>query len=140
MVIASGHELRPLGRILDGERCTWFVARDSALQAKKRWIAGTLQRGGRLVIDDGAKAALLKGKSLLPAGVREVHGTFARGDTIGIVTLDGREMARGLVAYDAADARAIMGKKSSEIEKVLGFRGRDEIIHRDNMVLKDVKS
>ncbi len=140
MVIASGHELRPLGRILDGERCTWFVARDSALQAKKRWIAGTLQRGGRLVIDDGAKAALLKGKSLLPAGVREVHGTFARGDTIGIVTLDGREMARGLVAYDATDARAIMGKKSSEIEKVLGFRGRDEIIHRDNMVLKDVKS
>jgi glutamate 5-kinase len=136
MVIASGHELQPLGRILAGERCTWFVPRDSALQAKKRWIAGTLQRGGHLVIDDGARAALMQGKSLLPAGVRAVHGDFSRGDTIGIVALDGHELARGLVAYDAGDARAIAGKKSSEIEKVLGFRGRDEIVHRDNMVLK----
>jgi glutamate 5-kinase len=135
MVIASGHEMHPLRRILAGQRCTWFVANASALQSRKRWIAGTLQPIGHLVVDEGAAAALAKGKSLLPAGVRKVEGSFTRGDTVSIVTLKGREIARGLVAYDAGDAARIVGLKSSEIEKVLGFRGRDELIHRDDMVL-----
>ena len=85
MVIASGHEMHPLRRILDGARCTWFVANASALQSRKRWIAGTLQPIGQLVVDDGAAAALAKGKSLLPAGVKQVEGSFARGDTVSIV-------------------------------------------------------
>ena len=135
MVIASGHELHPLKRILDGERCTWFLAPASAMQSRKRWIAGTLQPIGHLVVDEGAAGALAKGKSLLPAGVKRIEGNFARGDTVSILTLAGREIARGLVAYDAADARRIAGLKSGEIEKVLGFRGRDELIHRDDMVL-----
>ncbi len=135
MVIASGHEMHPLQRILDGGRCTWFVAEASALQSRKRWIAGTLQPIGHLVVDDGAAAALAKGKSLLPAGVKAVEGSFTRGDTVSIVAASGREIARGLVAYDAADATRIAGLKTTEIEKVLGFRGRDELIHRDDMVL-----
>ena len=135
MVIASGHEMHPLQRILDGERCTWFLAEASALQSRKRWIAGTLQPIGHLVVDAGAAAALAKGKSLLPAGVRKVIGSFSRGDTVSIIASTGGEIARGLVAYDAGDAARIAGLKSSEIEKVLGFRGRDELIHRDDMVL-----
>ena len=135
MVIASGHEMHPLKRIRDGARCTWFVANASALQSRKRWIAGTLQPIGHLVVDEGAAAALAKGKSLLPAGVKKVEGSFARGDTVSIITAKGREIARGLVTYDASDTAKILGLKSSEIEKVLGFRGRDVLIHRDDMVL-----
>ena len=135
MVIASGHEIHPLQRILDSERCTWFLAPASALQSRKRWIAGTLQPIGHLVVDDGAASALAKGKSLLPAGVKRVEGSFARGDTVSVLTVHGREIARGLSAYDAADAQRIAGLKSVDIEKVLGFRGRDELIHRDDMVL-----
>ena len=135
MVIASGHEMHPLQRIADGERCTWFLAQASALQSRKRWIAGTLQPVGHLVVDEGAVEALSKGKSLLPAGVKRVEGSFTRGDTVSIITARGREIARGLVTYDAADAIRIAGMKSGEIEKILGFRGRDELIHRDDMVL-----
>jgi len=135
MVIASGHEMHPLRRVLDGARCTWFIANASALQSRKRWIAGTLQPIGHLVVDEGAAAALAKGKSLLPAGVKRLEGSFTRGDTVSIITTEGREIARGLIAYDAGDAARILGLKSSEIEKVLGFRGRDVLIHRDDMVL-----
>jgi glutamate 5-kinase len=135
MVIASGHETHPLQRIADGERCTWFVAPLSAMQSRKRWIAGTLQPVGRLIVDEGARLALGKGKSLLPAGVKHVGGTFTRGDTVSIVSLDGAEIARGLVAYDSGDASRIAGLKSADIEKAIGFRGRDEIIHRDDLVM-----
>ena len=135
MVIASGHELHPLRRIANGKRCTWFVAPASALQSRKRWIAGTLQPIGHLVVDEGAAEALAKGKSLLPAGVKRLEGAFTRGDTVSIVTLKGREIARGLVTYDAADAQKIIGLRSSEIERILGFRGRDELVHRDDLVL-----
>jgi glutamate 5-kinase len=135
MVIASGHQDHPVRRILDGERCTWFVAPLSALQSRKRWIAGTLQPVGRLVVDDGAESALGRGKSLLPAGVKQVTGNFSRGDTVSVVNLAGQEIARGLVAYDYSDAARIAGLKSADIEKAIGFRGRDEIIHRDDLVM-----
>jgi glutamate 5-kinase len=135
MVIASGHEAHPLERILKGERCTWFLAPLSALQSRKRWIAGTLQPVGRLVIDEGARNALSKGKSLLPAGVKQVSGNFARGDTVSVVDLEGLEIARGLVAYDSGDATRIAGLKSADIEQTIGYRGRDEIIHRDDLVM-----
>ena len=135
MVIASGHNNHPLQRIIDGERVTWFVAQSSGLQSRKRWIAGSLQPTGRLVIDEGAKGALLKGKSLLPAGVRDIIGLFGRGDTVSIVTSDGSEVARGMVAYDSIDAQKIKGLKSADIMKTLGLAGRDEIIHRDDLVM-----
>jgi glutamate 5-kinase len=134
MVIASGHELHPLKRIMDGERCSWFVAEASALQARKRWIAGTLQPVGRLIVDDGAKEALAKGKSLLPAGVKGIEGEFARGDTVGIVA-GGMEFARGLVAYDAGEARTIIGLKSAEVLKRMGEDRDAELVHRDDLVM-----
>ena len=134
MVIASGHEQHPLKRVSDGERCTWFVAQASALQSRKRWIAGTLQPVGKLIVDDGAKAALGKGRSLLPAGVKSVEGNFARGDTVSIMA-GGTEFARGLVAYDAEEARAIMGLKSADVQKLVGEDRDDELIHRDDLVM-----
>jgi glutamate 5-kinase len=103
--------------------------------ARKRWIAGTLLPTGKLIIDEGAVQALMKGKSLLPAGVRKVDGQFVRGDTVSIVGPDGEELARGLVAYGSADAARIAGQKTGVIEKTLGIAGRPELIHRDNMVI-----
>ncbi len=135
MVIASGHSEHPLRRIMDGERVTWFTASASPMQSRKRWIAGSLQPVGRLVVDEGAKGALLKGKSLLPAGVKDIVGLFGRGDTVSVVTVTGGEIARGMVAYDSTDAQKIKGLKSAEIMKVLGAAGRDEIIHRDDLVM-----
>jgi glutamate 5-kinase len=134
MVIASGHEMRPLTRIEAGARCTWFMASSSPLLARKRWIAGTLVPMGRLIVDEGAAGALARGKSLLPAGVKKVEGSFARGDAVSIIGSAGVEIARGLVTYDVLDAQRIAGKKTSEIEKILGYRGRDEMVHRDDMV------
>ena len=135
MVIASGHGLHPFHRIAEGETCTWFLSAATPLQSRKRWIAGTLVPMGRLHIDDGAALALSKGKSLLPAGVRRIEGSFARGDAVSIVSEAGLEIARGLVAYDKDDAALILGRKTSEIEKALGFRGRDEMVHRDDLVM-----
>ncbi len=135
MVITSGHQDRPLSRILDGSRATWFKSAATPATARKRWIAGSLEPAGRLVVDDGAAGALGRGRSLLPAGVREVTGRFSRGDTVAIVTLNGSEIARGLSAYDAADAEIIAGRKSSEIEALLGLSGRAEMVHRDDLVM-----
>jgi glutamate 5-kinase len=135
MIIASGHAEHPLKRILDGERVTWFTASATPLQARKRWIAGSLQPVGRLVVDEGARSALIKGKSLLPAGVRDIVGLFGRGDTVSVVSTDGIEIARGMVAYDSGDAQKIKGLKSADIMKTLGAAGRDEIIHRDDLVM-----
>lgn len=135
MVIASGHALHPFQRIETGETCTWFLSGANPLQSRKRWIAGTLVPMGRLHIDDGAAAALNKGKSLLPAGVKRIEGSFARGDAVSIVSAAGTEIARGLVAYDRDDAARIAGRKTSEIENALGFRGRDEMVHRDDLVM-----
>jgi glutamate 5-kinase len=134
MVIASGHEHHPLQRVIDGERCTWFVAKANAKQARKRWIAGTLQPVGRLIVDAGARLALGKGKSLLPAGVKNVTGNFARGDTVSIIA-EGEEFARGLVTYDAEEARKIIGLKSHDVQKLMGADRADELVHRDNLVM-----
>jgi glutamate 5-kinase len=135
MVIASGHESHPLKRVEEGATCTWFLSGATPLQARKRWIAGTLVPMGRCVVDAGAAGALVKGKSLLPAGIKRIEGSFARGDAVAIVSESGAEIARGLVTYDAADAMRIIGKKTNEIEQILGFRGRDEMVHRDDMVM-----
>jgi glutamate 5-kinase len=103
--------------------------------ARKRWIAGVLKPEGVLVIDEGAVKALSEGKSLLPAGIRQVDGRFERGDAVLVKDREGREIARGLAAYNASDAERIAGKRTVEIEAILGYRGRDEMIHRDDLAL-----
>jgi len=135
MAIASGRESNPIARLENGARCTWFAAQANPLTARKRWIAGGLAPKGRLTLDAGAARALLAAKSLLPAGVTGVGGSFERGDLVTLDGPDGAELGRGLVAYGAADAARIAGRKSREIEEVLGYRGRDEIVHRDDLVL-----
>ncbi|MEQ8818546.1 MAG: glutamate 5-kinase [Thalassobaculum sp.] len=135
MAIASGRESNPIARLEAGARCTWFAAQASPLTARKRWIAGGLAPKGRLTLDAGAARALLAAKSLLPAGVTGVDGGFERGDLVTLNGPDGAELGRGLVAYGADDAARIAGRKSREIEEVLGYRGRDEIVHRDDLVL-----
>jgi len=135
VAIAKGSVMRPLSAVADGARCTWFRPLANPQTARKQWIAGSLVPAGKITIDDGAAGALAGGKSLLPAGVTGVDGTFERGDAVALVSADGRETGRGLVAYSAADARLIMGHKSREIEALLGYRGRDEMIHRDDLVL-----
>ncbi len=135
MVIASGKVRNPLRAIDEGARCTWFAADGNPATARKRWIAGSLDPHGDLIIDDGACQALKKGKSLLPAGIRNVMGRFERGDAVRIVTINGTEVARGLVAYDSTDAQKIAGRKSSEIEAILGYSGRNAMVHRDDMAL-----
>ncbi|MEE9481256.1 MAG: glutamate 5-kinase [Kiloniellales bacterium] len=135
MVIADGRRENPLAAVASGERCTWFLADIEPLTARKRWIAGSLKPMGSVVVDAGAVAALRRGKSLLPAGVRQIEGAFERGDAVLVKDDGGREVARGLIAYSAADALRILGHKSREIEALLGYRGREELIHRDDLVL-----
>jgi glutamate 5-kinase len=136
MIIASGKPLNPIRRIADGERATFFAAEATPATARKNWIAGHLEVRGALVIDEGAVKALRTGKSLLPAGVRSVRGTFERGDAIAILGPNGEEVGRGLVAYDATDAERIVGRNSREIESILGYAGRAEMIHRDDMAIR----
>lgn len=138
MVIASGKGMNPLRAIDQGERCTWFAPDGNPATARKRWIAGSLDPHGDLIIDAGAARALEAGKSLLPAGISRVSGTFERGDAVRIVCLDGSEVARGLVAYDSSDAQKIAGRKSSDIEALLGYAGRNAMVHRDDMALTAV--
>src|SRR5436190_2135149 len=135
MVIASGHVDNPLRAIEDGARATWFLAPGNPVTSRKKWIAGSLEPRGTLTIDAGAAAALRRGKSLLPAGVVRVDGSFGRGDAVVIRGPDGAEIGRGLVAYDAEDAAKIVRKSSGDIVLILGIEGRAEMVHRDDMVL-----
>jgi glutamate 5-kinase len=135
MCVALGRELHPVRRIAEGARCSWFYPSASPGTMRKQWIAGTLQPAGELFVDDGAIAALRRGKSLLPAGVTRVAGIFQRGDALIVRDSEGKEVARGLVAYSSGDAERLRGRKSSEIDVLLGFHGRAEIIHRDDLVL-----
>jgi glutamate 5-kinase len=135
MAIALGERDHPLRALEEGARCTWFLPLPEGRSARKRWIAGSLAPLGVLVVDAGAARALKRGSSLLPAGVRAVEGAFLRGDPVSVRDAEGAEVARGLSAYDADAARLIAGHRSEALEDILGWRGRDEIIHRDDMVL-----
>jgi glutamate 5-kinase len=135
LCIAKGASPHPLKRIEEGARCTWFVPSSTPVATRKQWIAGTLRPAGAIAVDAGAVRALMGGKSLLPAGVTRAVGRFDRGDTVSILGPDGVEVARGICAYSDGDAARIMGRQSTEIEQLLGFRGRDEIVHRDDLVL-----
>jgi glutamate 5-kinase len=136
MLIARGR-VRPLAAIEADARTTLFLSRGEPRSARKAWIAAALNLSGVIVVDDGAAGALRRGKSLLPAGVAAVEGVFERGDSVIVRTRSGAEAGRGLAAYSSADIRRIAGHKSSEIAGILGYRGRDEIIHRDDLVVNE---
>ena len=135
MAIASGRVRRPLKSLCDGDRATWFLPTATPATARKQWIAGTLKPKGSVRVDAGAERALVAGRSLLPAGVTGIDGSFERGDAVRVVNGTGSELGRGLIGYSSDEARAIAGRQSESIASVLGYRGRDEMIHRDDLVL-----
>jgi glutamate 5-kinase len=135
MIIANGKRLNPVQAVVDGANCTWFLTPSDPVSARKRWIGGSLDVQGAVMVDDGAIRALHAGKSLLPAGVRQVDGSFERGDAILVRGPDGGEVGRGLAGYDAAEARAILGANTRDIARILGYSGRSAMIHRDDLVL-----
>ena len=136
MVIAAGSPRHPLRRLeRAGVRCTWFLPASAPAGARKQWLAGALRPAGSVRIDAGALRALRAGKSLLPAGVTSVEGRFASGDTISVRADEGGEVARGVSAYSDADAVRILGRRSAEIEALLGYAGPEELVHRDDLVL-----
>jgi glutamate 5-kinase len=134
MAIMEGSALRPLQALAQGAGRTWFVPSADPQQARKRWI-NAMKTRGELRLDAGAVAALRAGKSLLPAGVAAVVGSFGRGDPVAIIGPDGEVLGKGLVRYTAVEARAIAGHRSNEIEAILGYVGRAALIHRDDMVV-----
>jgi glutamate 5-kinase len=138
MLIAKGKGADPpLAAIEADARATLFLRRGEPRSARKAWIAGVVNPSGILTVDDGAADALRRGTSLLPAGVVAVEGVFERGDAVIVRTRSGSEAGRGLSAYSSADIRRIAGYKSGEIAGILGYRGRDEIIHRDDLVVTE---
>jgi glutamate 5-kinase len=134
LAIASGLRDHPLAALDAGTPFTWFEPRVGG-SARKGWIGGRLSVKGQIVIDAGAAKALRKGASLLPAGATAVQGEFKRGDAIDILTADGETLARGLSEYNATDAAQICGKKSTELEAILGAVPRQVLVHRDQMVM-----
>lgn len=134
--IALGSPRHPIRRLEQGARCTWFRPKSSPVAARKQWIAGSLRPSGALLVDAGAERALRSGKSLLPAGVTALRGRFDRGDTVSVLGTDGSEIARGIVAYSVEETSRILGRRTSEIATLLGFAGRDELIHRDDLVIR----
>lgn len=136
MVITSGKQQNPVAALAAGGRATWFAPNGNPVTARKRWISGQMATAGTITIDDGALDALQRGKSLLPAGIRKVEGNFSRGDIVKISCMDGTGVGHGIVAYDMEEAKKIMGCKSEQIAEILGYSGRSEMIHRDDMVLK----
>jgi glutamate 5-kinase len=140
-VIALGTAPRVLERILDGEAVGTWIAAGRAIGARKHWIAYSSAPAGALVVDDGARRALAeRGKSLLPSGIVEVRGDFGRGDCVRVLALDGVEIGRGLSSYSAADLRRIAGRRSSEIETLLGYKYYDEAVRRDDFALDRASS
>jgi len=135
MVIADGRVLNPIKTIADGKPCSWFLTGSNPVSARKTWIAGVLEPKGILHLDAGAASAIRSGKSLLPAGVKRVEGVFERGDAVVMRAPDGGELGRGLIAYDSSETAQLSGKSSRDIEEVLGYAGRAELIHRDDMAL-----
>ena len=137
MCITLGREMHPIRRVETGARCSWFYPTATPATVRKQWIAGALKPAGEIYVDGGAVAALKRGKSLLPVGVVRVTGKFERGDAVIVRDAGAMEIARGLSAYSSTDIQRLRGRKSSEIAALLGFHGRDEVIHRDDLVLME---
>ena len=134
MAIANGKHINPLSKLLKENICTWFLPKVSTLDARKKWIISSIGSNGKIYIDNGALKALRNGKSLLPAGITKVEGAFSKGDNILIVDNDGKESARGLTSFSSEEINKIKGLKSDQIEKILGYSSKSEIVHRDDMV------
>ena len=134
MAIANGLPLRPISRIINENTSTWFLPKISKLDARKKWIIGSISPKGELVIDNGAKKALSNGKSLLAAGIIKVSGKFNKGDHIKIVDRNSKEFARGLSSFSFNEIMKIMGRQSNEIESLLGYVSKSEVVHKDDMV------
>lgn len=137
MIIADGRVPHSIRRLQEGARYTWFSTHSNPITARKKWIAGSLEPRGTLFIDDGAFQAVLKGASLLPAGLQRIEGEFSRGDCVILRRLGGADVGRGLVAYESGELLLIKGQRSEQIEKILGRPGSPEIIHRDDMALRE---
>ena len=134
MAIANGLPIRPIKKIIDQNNCTWFLPNISKLDARKKWIISSISPKGELIIDEGAKQALTKGKSLLAAGVKKVLGKFNKGDHIKIVDKNNNDCARGLSSFSSEEIIKIMGHHSNEIESLLGYISKSEVVHKDDMV------
>ena len=134
MVIANGLHLNPISRITEKNNCTWFNSKVSKLDARKKWIISSIAPKGSIIIDDGAKKALKSGKSLLAAGIKRISGKFNKGDHIKILDKKNRECARGLSSFTSGEIMKIMGQHSNQIEKLLGYVAKSEVIHKDDMV------
>ena len=134
MVIANGLLMRPITKIIKDNNCTWFLSKITKLDARKKWIISSVSPKGEIVIDDGAKVALSNGKSLLAAGIKKVSGRFQKGDHIKILDRKNSECARGLSSFSSDEILKIMGHHSKEIEKLLGYVTKSEVIHKDDMV------
>ncbi len=134
MVIANGLPLRPIKKIIEKNECTWFLPKISKLDARKKWIISSIAPKGEVIIDDGAKNALTKGKSLLAAGIKKVIGNFNKGDHIKILDKNNKEFARGLSSFSSDEILKIMGHHSNEIKDLLGYISKSEVIHKDDMV------
>lgn len=135
MLICDGRTTAPLKALSDGARASYFTAKIAPSTARKNWIASALETNGQITIDDGAKAALAKGRSLLPAGITKLDGAFERGDVVAIKDQAGQILARGISGYSARDARLLMGQKSENFETLIGYDGRAELVHADDLVL-----
>ena len=134
MIIANGLYLNPINEIEKNDNCTWFISKTSKLHARKKWIISSVSPKGELIIDDGAKKALLNGKSLLAAGIKKVSGKFNKGDHIKILDNKKKEFARGLSSFSSREIDKIMGCHSNEIQKILGYVSKSEVVHKDDMV------
>tara|TARA_A100001011_G_scaffold277530_1_gene287258 strand:+ start:401 stop:1507 length:1107 start_codon:yes stop_codon:yes gene_type:complete len=134
MVIANGLNFNPINRIQNEDNCTWFISKISKMHARKKWIISSISPKGELVIDDGARRALNKGKSLLAAGITKVFGRFNKGDHIRILDNKKKECARGLSSFSSKEINLIMGCHSNEIQKILGYISKSEVVHKDDMV------
>ena len=134
MIIANGLYLNPISQIQEKRNCTWFIPKISKLQARKRWIISSISSKGEIIIDEGAKKAIKKGKSLLAAGIKKIVGKFDKGDHIKILDNKGNEFARALSSFSSEEINKIMGCHSNEIQKILGYVSKSEVVHKDDMV------
>ena len=134
MAIANGNCVNPIKKIIENQKCTWFIPRVSKLHARKQWIIGSVAPKGEVIIDEGAMKAINNGKSLLPAGVKGVNGSFEKGDHILVKNQNNIELARGLTSFSSIEIEKIKGSHSSQIKNILGYSSREEIIHKDDLV------
>ena len=134
MIIANGLHLNPIDKIIKKNNCTLFISKVSKLHARKKWIISSVSPKGEIIIDDGAKKALVNGKSLLAAGIKKVSGKFSKGDHIKILDIKRKEFARGLSSFSSEEVHKIIGCHSNEIQKILGYVSKSEVVHKDDMV------